>query len=486
MGRRATNVLAFNDQAIRKAVKEAMGKPRGEWRVAGVDRLVLMTQPTGTGTFFVFYTGVGGKRQKLRLGEYHPERFTLREARARALDAMAAINRGVDPVAEADARANAMTFQALAQKFLNENPDLAATTRHVYRYCLQKDVYPMIGDMPASDVTADHVVKICKTIEASGARVQSERTKTTIGGVYRWGMRQRLVKANPCSGIGRRSPKVARARTPTDDELAVLWSAIEGQSGKLSLAMRLIIQLAIVTGQRRTEVAGARLSELHDLDTDNAVWVIPGDVNKRGKIIEGRTKNGREQRVPLSTQAAALFRKAIALSDSNEFVFPADLARVKIGKDPRAPHIHGESVTMAMRRLRERPILDAENNLKAAKRALKIAGKAIDTTAVGQASEELEASKKRVKEAKPLVDDISIHDMRRAISNWLKDQGISREVRDLILNHKDPSVTEAHYSNSARMLTQVRNALQAWANHVSQITGQAAAQENVVAMSLRA
>jgi hypothetical protein len=56
--------------------------------------------------------------------------------------------------------------------------------------------------------------------------------------------------------------------------------------------------------------------------------------------------------------------------------------------------------------------------------------------------------------------------MRRAISNWLKDQGVSREIRDLILNHKDPSVTEAHYSNTARMEKQVRAALQAWADHV--------------------
>jgi integrase len=286
----------------------------------------------------------------------------------------------------------------------------------VYRYCLEKDVYPAIGDMPADDVTADHVVAICKGIEAGGARVQSERTKTTIGGVFRWGRRQRLVTANPSAGIGRRSPKVARTRTPTDAELGALWIAVEGQAGKLSPAVRLIIKLAILTGQRRTEVAGARISELRDLETDAPVWVIPGDVNKRGKIVEGRTKNGREQRVPLSRQAATLFRKAIALSNGSEFVFPADLSKVKIGKDPRTPHIHGESVTMAMRRVR----------------------------------------------AGAGIDDVSIHDMRRAISNWLKDQGISREVRDLILNHKDPSVTEAHYSNTARMEKQVRAALQAW------------------------
>ena len=54
-------------------------------------------------------------------------------------------------------------------------------------------------------------------------------------------------------------------------------------------------------------------------------------------------------------------------------------------------------------------------------------------------------------------------DMRRAVSNWLKDQGVSREVRDLILNHKDPSVTEAHYSQGARMERQVRHI---WSDHV--------------------
>jgi integrase len=78
------------------------------------------------------------------------------------------------------------------------------------------------------------------------------------------------------------------------------------------------------------------------------------------------------------------------------------------------------------------------------------------------------------------IKDISIHDMRRAVSNWLKDQGVSREVRDLILNHKDPSVTEAHYSNTARMERQVRAALQAWADHVWALTGQNASASNVV------
>jgi integrase len=233
---------------------------------------------------------------------------------------------------------------------------------------------------------------------------------------------------------------VARSRTPTDKELAALWTAIEGDASTVSASMRRILQLAVLTGQRRSEIAGARLSELQGLETDNPLWVIPGNINKRGKTIRGRTKNGREQRVPLSTQAAALFREAVALAKGNEFVFPADVSKIKVGREPRMLHTHGGSVTSAMRRLRE------------------VAG----------------------------IKGISVHDMRRAISNWLKDQGISREVRDLILNHLDPSVTEAHYSQSARMEKQVRLALQMWADHVWRITGQAAAQANVVPMPLRA
>ena len=270
-----------------------------------------------------------------------------------------------------------------------------------------------------SDVTADHVVDICKRIEASGANVQSQNTKTAIGGVFRWALHQRLVKSNPCAGIGRRSPMLPRTRTPTDPELAKLWAAIEAEASTVSPSMRVVLQLAILTGQRRTEVAGARRSELRGLNTDAPTWVIPGDENKRGKIIEGRTKNGREQHVPLSRQAAALFGKALTLSKDGEYVFPADISKVKIGKKPRLLHTHGGSVTSAMRRLRK---------------------------AVG-------------------IDDINVHDMRRAISNWLKNEGISREVRDLVLNHKDPSVTEPHYSSTARMEKQVRAALQAWADH---------------------
>ena len=65
--------------------------------------------------------------------------------------------------------------------------------------------------------------------------------------------------------------------------------------------------------------------------------------------------------------------------------------------------------------------------------------------------------------------DIRLHDLRRGVANWMKDQGIGRKVRDLILNHKDGSVDGLHYSNSATMKEHVRAAMQAWGDHVESL-----------------
>ncbi len=440
MGRHSSKVLAFNDLAVRKAIKSSVGKPQQEWRVEGVRRLVLVTRPSGSAVFYLNYPNARGVRRKLRLGEYDPTHFSLAAARSQAQQKLAEIDQGADPVKDKKAAATAMTFRQLAEKCLAESSSIKASTKSTYRYALEKDAYPAIGDVPAAEVSADQVIAICKAIEATGARVQSDRTKTAIGGVYKWGMRERLVKSNPTREIGRRAPTVARTRTPTDNELAILWDAVENGAGSLSRSVRLIIQLAMLTGQRRTEVAGARPAELHGLDSEQPMWIIPGDTNIRGRIAEGRTKNRREQRVPLSPQAAALFRRAKELASqreegSSEYLFPADMTKVRKGKESaRTPHIHGESVSKAMRRMRE---------------------------TVG-------------------IADIGIHDMRRAISNWMKDQGIAREIRDLVLNHLDPSVDGRHYSQEARMERQVRDALAAWANHIWKVTGQAKPVDKVV------
>src|SRR5262249_8198885 len=80
-----------------------------------------------------------------------------------------------------------------------------------------------------------------------------------------------------------------------------------------------IVQLLIVTGQRRDEVAGMRWQ---DLDLTEKVWTIPGANNKSGRIHS----------VPLSPQVLEIIKKLPRVHD--KLLFPAK------GKDH---HVNGWS-----------------------------------------------------------------------------------------------------------------------------------------------
>ena len=105
------------------------------------------------------------------------------------------------------------------------------------------------------------------------------------------------MRINPVAGLGFTYQAKPRNRVLTDNELGKLWRAIDSEDFGATEPMRILLKLALLTGQRNSEVAGARISEL-TLDSANPMWRIPGERMKR--------KN-REQVVPLSPLAAELF-----------------------------------------------------------------------------------------------------------------------------------------------------------------------------------
>ena len=63
------------------------------------------------------------------------------------------------------------------------------------------------------------------------------------------------------------------------------------------------------------------------------------------------------------------------------------------------------------------------------------------------------------------MPDMRTHDLRRTLRTFLGEQGIPDKVADRVLNHARPGVGNQHY-NHAKMLPQVRAALEVWAAHV--------------------
>lgn len=398
------------------------------------------------------------------LGE--ADSISLEKARSEALALRHKLSQGIDPILEAKKAAaasveenrrrhQAITLRQLLERRLGkpaastkqlldgtlgqgstpesppEDTSLGPNTIDEYRAMMRRDIYnSLVADLPASEVSADAISDILDGIEArskdGGGKRAADLVKTVLSSSYRWAVKKRLLRTNPLRDVPKRATKRARKRVPSKAEVIAIWSALKHEKTIMSEPMRQIVRIAILTGQRRSEVASVRRADIylqgkattHDGHEVNApVWIIPGDVLVKGRVVFGVTKNGLEQVVPLSHQAAAIFKEVIDLS-IGDYLFPT-WHTAKRGSIPKRPHIHEDSVTKAMCTLR------MTHN----------------------------------------IHDVTVHDMRRAITTAIGDAGFRPDILDRVLNHKRTGVTAEHYDFS-RMLPDVRSALQTWADSI--------------------
>lgn len=387
---------------------------REEYRDTDAKGLILRVTPGGIKTWALIYSH-GRKKRRLTLGEFPA--ITLAKARELALEALSRIAQGHDPqgqkLAERRGRLDALSFNKLADAWLEKHArvKLKPTAVVEYERMIDADLRPSIGEMAAGLITKqDVILKVRDKVAGRGARVHADLVVGMVSRIYSWAIDEEYVENNPAYKVRKAAtgPSI-RDRVLTAEELKLFWAGLG--KAEMSEPLRLIFRLALLTGQRRSEVAGMRKSEINK---DEKLWVLPGDRMENGRTIHGRTKNRRDHMVPLTGAAMDVVSKAITLSGDSEFVFPSPV------RDGRVGHINGEAVSMAMRRNREK--------------------------AFG-------------------VPDMRTHDLRRTLRTFLGEQGVPDEVADRVLNHARPGVGNQHY-NHAKMLPQVREALELWAAYV--------------------
>jgi integrase len=354
-----------------------------------------------------------GRQERVKLGNY--PWIVLAEARRRAKEHQARIEDPrvyANPAKERRDRAAVPTFREMAEERLADE-SLAPTTREYYRWCLETYAHRAIGDMTAGEVRTEDIISIVDTV-ARKAPTTADRVQAAIASVFSWAVRQRIVASNPARGIARRAANVPRDRVPDDADLRLILRGIySAWAPTASRDLRAILHLLLLTAARSSEV---RLTEKGDFRWDGygsfqgPVWVVPGDRLHRGRRLRGRTKSGRDKVLPLSRQAAALFRQSIDTAVSHERLFNVAERR---------------AVSYAMARVCSR---------------VGLAGKRVVTP----------------------------HDFRRAASTWLGDRGERPDVIEAIVGHAPRGVTRAYY-NLSRLLPMVARAMQLWADHVESL-----------------
>ena len=146
-----------------------------------------------------------------------------------------------------------------------------------------------------------------------------------------WAVNEGLIAASPLAGW--RQPRRSRAerveqpgRALADAELPALWAAFATAADPFLAAY---LRILLLTGQRRTETAAMRWG---DVDLPAGVWTIPAEI----------TKVGREHRVPLAHEAAAILGELPRLAGS-ELVFPGRGGRLMSGWTHRLAPVQAAS-----------------------------------------------------------------------------------------------------------------------------------------------
>jgi len=124
-----------------------------------------------------------------------------------------------------------------------------------------------------------------------------------------WAIQRDLLEINPATNIARPGGKErARDRVLTEQEIKLLWSAIEAAS--CADQIKLLLMLMLATAQRRGEWLQAQWSEF---DLATGWWTIPGE----------HAKNGQSHRVPLSPLVLELLQRAQRASNGSALVLPS-------------------------------------------------------------------------------------------------------------------------------------------------------------------
>ena len=253
-----------------------------------------------------------------------PNVISLAEARDKAIDLRRLVQSGLDPLqermridAQKDAQAQgadvaAITFMTSAEAYIAAHSDSWKNAKHRAQWpsTLKRYVYPVMGDLPAADISTEHVMAVIepiwKTKPETASRVRG-RIETILDAAKARGYRQ---GENPARWRGRISLMLpARAKLSRSHHRALPYADIptfiQALQSKDAIAA-LALEFTILTAARSGEAIGATWEEV---DLAKAIWTIPAE----------RIKAGKEHRVPLADRSIEILKITKALGSDHLF-----------------------------------------------------------------------------------------------------------------------------------------------------------------------
>lgn len=345
--------------------------------------LRLAVYENGT-KIYVLNRSIKGKPRKIRIGRY--DCITIAQAREKAKNLNARIERGGDPHEEVQVRKRALTFEQLFSKYYDWHLSTTSKAPDHNKAMLEMHVFPVLGRDKADEIKPIQISQLYEKIgsvvskyskpgEMKYSYGSANRILNIVNAVFNFGIKQDLIACvNPCHGLKKVKGK-SRDRFLNYDELKGFFDALSSEE-KLFADF---FETLLYTGARKSNVLSMEYSALN---FDFKYWRLP----------ETRTKNKEVNIIPLSEPALKILINRAAFNEfykaPSKFVFPGD------GK-------HGH-------------LTDPKKSFERIKKHMK-------------------------------VFDIRIHDLRRTLGSYMAINGISLPIIGKALNHKS-QVSTAIYA----------------------------------------
>lgn len=327
----AIKTTPLTDTQIKKA------KPQDkEYNLNDGNGLALRVKPSGSKLWlYNYYRPITRKRANLSLGKY-PD-LSLAKARAKTLAARELLADGIDPKDNRDNELKAKqailqhTFEMVANEWLKlKASEVKEGTYKTISNTLINHIYPIIGNLPITSITAPQVITALRPIEAKGNLEVIARVCQYLNQIMRYAVNHGTIHSNPLAGI----KEVFMANKATNnphvkpEQLHELLNAIE--KANIKKVTRYLILWQLHTMTRPAETALTKWSEI---DFDNNVWVVPAE----------RMKTGVNHQIPLTNETLAILEAIKPISGTSPYVFPAD-------RD-QSSHANKSSANMALKRM---------------------------------------------------------------------------------------------------------------------------------------
>jgi len=228
--------------------------------------------------------------------------LTLKDAREKAGLLGDMIDRGIDPrqLKSAEKQENQKratnTFETIGKRFMRQHVEarLAPSTAREYQRVLFGIDTANWKEQPVSTIKRADVIQVLDNIIERGSSGAANNTLAYLSKFFNWCAEKDLLEIPPTDRIKKPRKKKIGDRVLNAEECVDVWRSFDAEGGTFGDLLKLLL----LTGQRRSEVAGMCMQELSNLDDTTAVWNIPAS----------RTKNSRPHIVPLSQQAVAIIK----------------------------------------------------------------------------------------------------------------------------------------------------------------------------------